>query len=612
MPVTIPALVLWANSKQSKFVADWQSNIDLASISFRQGDTVGVELHWVEQSLGNPMSEVVWPSSANITLALGRLDAAPTSGTYKLAYGAAVTGNIAYNADASTIQAALNGLAPIAAEGGVVVTQTSTTWRATWNVAGVVSSAITVADNTLTPTSSIGIGVARTGTPTLSHIVQVHIKQAPVAVCTSWENTDAPAATVVETHSPAYSGDNRVWRLTIAPAPKSGTLRLSYVINGVTYYTAPLDANTLSANSITAAIPQLSVIQVTNYEFDLSQPQTTPNPTVNISSIGADSSGLIGFSAKYGLLNLNSLDVELLLGGASSANVVAEVEVEMDGKRQTLVQSQAIIYNDLIDTDSYTLVEWGDVVPADSVVRFDTAQALSSAEQLQARTNIGAIASTALSAYATKDAELEARVADLETDALTDDQRAAITGAATPSATNVFVTATELAGKADATHTHAIADVTGLQVALNDKSDLGHTHLISEVDGLQTQLTTLDSGKADAIHTHTIADVTALSSSLADLDDRITDLEAVAPSGDINAALTGAELPSASNVFVSTSAMVTYVGGEITTASAGLMSNNLPINFTAIVGNYTDVTYPYEITLTINGVDYKVPARLAP
>lgn len=606
--MTIPAIVLWANSIRNTFVADWQSNTDLSSISLRQGDTIGIELHWVEQSVGNPMKEVVWPSSANITLAVGRLDSAPTSGGYRLSYGGQTTPAIGFNAEAISIQAALNGLSSIAAEGGVTIIKTSTTWRAVWNVTGAVSSTITVAENTLAPTSSLGIAVARTGAPGVAHIVQVHIKQSPVAVCTTWANTAPPTATVTLTHAPAYSGDNRTWRLVVTPEPKGGTLRLSYVINGVTYYTAPISVTTLSANTIQEALPDVIAIQVSDFEFDLSQVQITPDPTVNISSMAADSSGLIGFSSKYGLLSLNSLDVELLLGGASSATVVCEVEVEMDGKRQTLVQSNAVIYNDLIDTDSYTLVQWPDVVPADSVVRYDTPQSLTTAQKAQARTNIGAIDSALLDAYDTRDDELEARVADLETKTLTADQKAAAAGAASPSATNVFATANELAAKANATHTHTIAQITDLDTQLAERALVVHTHVVGEVAGLQTTLNDLQSNKAEIDHTHTQGDVDGLAPLLSQIQSDLSVIQGDALTPPQKAAIDQADTPSGGNVFITNSAMTAYVSAYV---SAEAVPVNLPVTFTTIIGNYTDVTYPYEITLTINGVDYKIPARQA-
>ncbi len=71
-------------------------------------------------------------------------------------------------------------------------------------------------------------------------------------------------------------------------------------------------------------------------------------------------------------------------------------------------------------------------------------------------------------------------------------------------------TDTLLSGKAAATHSHAIADVTGLQSALDGKQPSGsyaaatHSHAISDVTGLQTAL----DGKAPSSHTHTASQIT--------------------------------------------------------------------------------------------------------
>jgi hypothetical protein len=75
---------------------------------------------------------------------------------------------------------------------------------------------------------------------------------------------------------------------------------------------------------------------------------------------------------------------------------------------------------------------------------------------------------------------------------------------------------TALDGKAASSHTHTIANVTGLQTALDGKQASGsyaaatHTHAISDTTGLQTAL----DGKAASSHTHTIANVTGLQTAL--------------------------------------------------------------------------------------------------
>lgn len=56
-----------------------------------------------------------------------------------------------------------------------------------------------------------------------------------------------------------------------------------------------------------------------------------------------------------------------------------------------------------------------------------------------------------------------------------------------------------------ATHTHALADITGLSTALDGKAATSHTHTQSEITGLDTALI----GKANAFHTHPLSDLTA-------------------------------------------------------------------------------------------------------
>ena len=77
-----------------------------------------------------------------------------------------------------------------------------------------------------------------------------------------------------------------------------------------------------------------------------------------------------------------------------------------------------------------------------------------------------------------------------------------------------------LDGKAATSHSHIIADVTGLQTALDGKQAAGsyaaatHSHIISDVTGLQTAL----DGKAATSHTHTVSQITDLTASATELN----------------------------------------------------------------------------------------------
>jgi hypothetical protein len=549
-----PTLTLWADANNNVFARGYQINQNLANLALRQGDTLGVELHWIESG-GNIAlhKEIVWDESINITLAIGVLDSAPTGGTFKLTYGSATTSALSYTATASEVQTALNALAPITSEGGVVVSKTATTYRIVWNDEGVPSHSIVVGENDLIPTSSIGIGTARAGSVSVSQITQLHIKQAPVAVCTSWANQESPTISVVETSAPAYSGDYRIWRLSISPSPKGGTFRLAKTINGSQVWCSPISITNISANSVAIATG-LNVTQISSYEFEITQTQVSGDTLVNVSAITADDAGLIGYSAKFGYLNLNSLDVDLLLVGKSSVSAVCEIEVELDGKRQTLVQSPVTIYNDLIDTDSYSIVEWGSLVPADSVVRYDTPQTLTAPQKAQVLTNIGAIGTASLAPFTAKDNELEGRIANIETVSLSSDISDALNGASSPTSSNVFVTSTDLATKANTSHTHTIANITGLQTELDGKIGIGVSVPISDVTGLQSQLDNLNSGKANTTHYHLTSDITG------------------------------------------------FNNGVVSALSLSTANTTQTTIDTTI--------YPLEVSITIGGVVYKIPARI--
>lgn len=82
----------------------------------------------------------------------------------------------------------------------------------------------------------------------------------------------------------------------------------------------------------------------------------------------------------------------------------------------------------------------------------------------------------------------------------------------TSDANKPISTATQAAlnGKANTSHTHAVADVTGLQSALDGKAAASHGHAIADVTGLQSAL----DGKAASSHSHAIANVTGLQAAL--------------------------------------------------------------------------------------------------
>jgi hypothetical protein len=659
--MTLPALirsplVLWANSSKNVLHDAWQSNGTIDSQRLTQGDVVAIELHWIKDvvSPGLIHDEVEWPAAANITLAIGLIDAEPESGVFNLSYGGQTTADIPFNATGVQLASALNALSSVSSAGGITAVKSGTSYKVVWNNPGVLASSLSVASNDLLPQSTINIAVARAGTPSVSLIYNIHIKQAPVAACTVWENPE-PASVSIELESTV--GLTRTWVLRFSKVPRSGSLTLQWVatVGGAVGISAPISLETIGADNIYQAIESGS-----NYDEPWFHTVTSRSPTeyaisfFNVSSYSSVTpvSSLVvtnlivkDFSTKVGLLSLNTLEVESLLAGQTSVDVVMEVEVELNGERLTIVQAQAYIVNDLIDTDVYDLVQWGDVIPADSVVRFDTAQALTSGQQTQARNNIGALGASSLTALTAKDAELEQLITTVT---LSTNELNAIKLAATPSATNLFLTRSASDALYAATsHQHLIANIVGLQTTLtlydatigsleasistlqSSKANSYHTQPTSTITGLDTVLANFDTrinGFAPFNHTHTIAQIEDLEGRLQPLEAFLTASDQKIPTAEEKAAMMNAEAPSGTNAFVTESRVATLLastGADLATETWTTQQitdaiNALGQTFTSVDGtqpnpstgpNLLLVNYPEEVLISQNGQSYWIPAR---
>ena len=671
-----PSLTLWVNSDKNLLLQGWQSNTRGIDPILKQGDTIGVELHWVRDSATNTstMVEVEFSPSATISMAVGVIEKSPTYGTFTLTFGSDETTALQYNATATQVQTALNALPSITAVGGVTVSLQGGSYRIFFNDEGVITDELSYSENDLFPTSSIGIIEARAGSATARAIYQIRIKQSPVAYTETFINQDPPVTSVTLINAPQFSGDNKTWRLTISPQPIGGTFTLQFPLwksgNIITITTEgiPVDA---TAQTIAAVFDTylgtwkglITVEKVGAYSWDIS------TALESVSSLTALGSGVKGFSAKYCELSLNNVEVENLLGGEVSVPAVLEIEVIQSGIRTTLIQSPVIIVNDLIDEADYTIVSRSEVMPVDSVVRFDTSQALTEAQKVQARNNIGAVGgNTDVGNLASQVTGIDNRVGGLESTALTTNQRAAITGATSPSATNLFATeafvasagagyaplshtqaitsvtglSAALAGKAATAHTHAMADVLGLDTAIADISNLlatkantSHSHSIGQVTDLTSTLagklsiadfntqiadfvtdTELNAGlnqKAGISHTHGIPDIANLSGNLNSLENRIDILEQTNSNttpltSDQQQAIAFSDLPTASNVFITTSALESYKAFSLDNAYVQPRPNSY--QYTTYTGNLTTTIYTHEVLVIIDGNPWAIPARI--
>jgi hypothetical protein len=609
-----PALTLWIDMTSGKLLSGWQSISYAQNPTFKQGDSIGVELHIVKNFSGGSFAEYEFSPSTAVTLAIGKIDEPPLSGTFKLNYGTDATAILNYNATAAQVQTALNALASITAEGGVTVSKTTNSFRIVWNTAGTTANNLSYSFNELYPTSSIGINKIKDGSIILGQrqIYQVHIKQSPVANITSFVNQDAPVVTISQIHTPSFTGDTKVWRISISPQPKAGSFLIGFNNGSQEYTTDAIDIDS-SADTVRSILTSTfnanwSVVKSGTNQWDIATSLTS------IFNIVVSNAGIIAFDSKYGVLNLNTVEVEDLLAGDAEADAVMEIQLENNGTKTTITQQEVKILNDLIDDNSYTITQWGELIPADSVVRYDTSQSLSPSEKAQARLNIG-VSEIDTTALTNKDIELEGRIGDLEGDSLTQNQLNAIIGSTLPSSTNVFITESslndELSEKANISHSHQIIEITGLSSSLTSKAELVHTHIISDIQGLNTvlaekgtlsEIQTLLLTKSNIDHTHTSFDEVEFYGDVTFGGNVDIDASQILTASTINASNLDSTTINTESLTINDGTTSLPFGGQSSVQNIGA-----PIDPSTIpVGG----PYPYEIPIKIDGIIYMVPAKI--
>lgn len=394
-----PLLTLWCDSATNRLVSGWQSAVPATEPALTRGDSLGVEVHWVSTITSSTaaMVEVPFPPSCTVTLAIGAIDSVPSDGVFTLTYGANTTADLAHDISATDLQTALNGLASITADGGVTVSKFGISYKVVWNDPGVRSTALTIGATNLFPSSYGESTVSKVGDSVTNHTVLLTLRRTPVAACTSFTTVPDPTISV----DSIFPG---AWRVSFDHPPRTGTftLTLTLVLSGggtQTITTLPIPATAAASeiysflSNATNTTQAFTVSDSGQASWDIAAGADITSDfwvgTANVSGISATSAA-VGFSSVYGVLNLNTAEMEEFMSGLSSASATLAVNVDSAGTRQTILQAPVTISNELISNATFTLVDMGTVMPVDSVVRYDTSQSLDAAQKLTARTNIGA------------------------------------------------------------------------------------------------------------------------------------------------------------------------------------------------------------------------------
>lgn len=481
------AIKLFIDPRTGSAFGNFSGTSSLTNPVFTLGDTATIELYLVEDTglSAYPRQEIGFPTSPGIKVAVGAIDESPLAGTWTLSYGGNTTTALAYNATPAAVQAALNLLASITAAGGVTVSQIGDNYNIVFNANGA-RTELTTNGAALIPLSAATVATLQTGDANKPAIYLVHLQRTVAGLATSFSPTAASAITVEALT--AWDGTKATYRVSISPDPKGGSFSLAFdaqtgtdvSTKAISVGATALDVqNALSIGAL--ADGKVSVTQVKAYAYDVS---VTVQPGTN--GLTADDAGLLSFSGYKGEINLNTAEAISLLDGAPSVETTLEVEITSDSKTLTVLQIPCTLHNAVIDAGAVqplVLDTYLSQTTADGRY-FKLSQNLADGTAATMRGNLGV--------YSTGEVD------------------------------------TALALKANTSHTHTIANVTGLQTALDGKAALSHTHAIADVTGLQTAL----DGKAATSHTQAISTITGLQTAL----DGKANLTSAAFTGDVTIA----------------------------------------------------------------------------
>lgn len=331
----------WMATDANRLLANQNSFIQATPPAFYQGNVANLELYMVASAgVGLTPVEVPFPAGAEISVAVGNTNSYPTGGSWELSVDGVETEAMPYNATTTQVASALNALASVSAAGGVSVSKTGEGYTITWNTYGLKPS-IGIGSDTLTPSSYESISLVQTGSAEHRQIVFVELRQNPIALSTDW--TPLPNPAISSSLVKAWDGSSVIWRVTIYPQPKAGTMTLSYGNKSATL------SVTSSATDISTAL-EAQVFATGRFQWDIVLSEdSTLDATGN----------LIGYNGYYGTINFATAECHQFLAGDEARSTTIEVSISVNDQRFTLIQTGCEIFADVISDGVLTPLPLG-------------------------------------------------------------------------------------------------------------------------------------------------------------------------------------------------------------------------------------------------------------
>jgi hypothetical protein len=318
-------------------------------------------------------------------MAIGYVDAAPTSGSFYLGYDGVSTVGIPFNATSNVVATALNNVSTIISAGGVTVEKVGNQYRIQFVNVGEREDIVWASD-TLLPSSTVRTTVLSAGTADQRSLQLIKLVSQPFAFQDTF--TNIPPATATLLIVTPYANGAVTYNLEWSSTANAGFITLA--VDGDNY-NVPFNATASTFQGFGFVASQVGI---NSFDFII-EAETAPSVSINDDS-------LYGIQGRRGIINLNTAEIESFF--TSAANITADLELEIteEDVKQTVVQQPIVIQADLINGSEFVPVSLS--TPATEA---QLSAALTGVEGLIAE-------------LTESDADINARIDDLPIDAITD------------------------------------------------------------------------------------------------------------------------------------------------------------------------------------------------
>ncbi len=374
-------LNLFVNIDNGQIVSGFTSTIPATLPRFVFGDSIPVSVRVLTADTTSGTAPFKEVDLTDKTLRLGICvpGGNPTVGTWNLTFSAETTADLAYNADSTTVAAAINALSSVIFLGGVTVTNPAAgLYRIVFNVPASIGD-FTADTSELYPSTAATIATVLEGSVSVREVVLISLETQPNAYVELTDELPA-AAIAVEVIRAGDTDIGEIQSIALSPEPYGGAFALE--IDGETTGAISFDATAEEVQSAIAAIETYS--EAGSIAVTGSFPLYTLSFGPALGAIGAvtpNVAGLIVPKGRKGNLNTNTGGILELLNGEASATATLEIEIfDTDtSTSQTITQVNCTVAQDGIPSSPASqteLPEYAEMTAVDAAIEDAVAESL--------------------------------------------------------------------------------------------------------------------------------------------------------------------------------------------------------------------------------------------